>query len=387
MAKLTSTPGASLREIDFSRILLIKPSALGDVVHTIPVLVKLRRRYPDAQIDWLITPENAEIVRCHPALSNVVPFARRELKCSPVGVWKFMRLLSRIRRGRYEMVLDLHGQMRSALFTLASAAPVRIGFDRPVKRSRTASEIYQLHNVPEHGWAGAREGSWIAYSQRIPIPTLDVHAIDRYLWVGEILGFDGEPPDQTLYLPASAEKEVQELLHIRGVSSRSFAVVVPGSMWETKQWLPDRFAAVCRHLVSEGFAVVIAGAGKERQLCQSVAELCPEAIDLCGLTSCAGLAALIREAMVCVTNDSGSMHLAVANGTPVVSIFGPTNPVHIGPYGRPGAVVRAELPCSPCNFRRLTQCSHEHACMRSVNSDAVIARVNEALSGCGIGLR
>ncbi len=370
-----------LRETEFSRILLIKPSALGDVVHTIPVLVKLRRRYPDARIDWLITPENAEIVRCHPALSNVVPFARRELRCTPAGLQRMFGLLHRIRCGRYEMVLDLQGQMRSALFTLVSAAPVRIGFDKPVKRSPTTSELHQLRNVPRHGWAGAREGSWIAYSHRIPIPTLDVHAIDRYLWVGEMLGFDRESPDQTLHLPSSAEGELRELLLHPQVGTRPLAVVVPGSMWETKQWGPDRFAVVCRHLVTEGFAVVIAGSGKEKRLCQQISALCPQALDASGRTSCAGLAALIRKAALCVTNDSGSMHLAVATGTPTVSIFGPTNPVHIGPYGRPGAVVRADLPCSPCNYRRLAQCSHEHACMRDVDAKTVIARLGEMLRG------
>ncbi|HEX3248863.1 MAG TPA: glycosyltransferase family 9 protein, partial [Pyrinomonadaceae bacterium] len=128
----------ALRSAEFSRILLIKPSALGDVVHTIPVLVKLRARYPRARIDWLITPENAEIVRCHPALSNVVLFARRDF--SKRGrrwhaMLEFLDLLKRIRRAKYDLVIDMHGQVRSAFFALISGARVRIGFDRPIKRT------------------------------------------------------------------------------------------------------------------------------------------------------------------------------------------------------------------------------------------------------------
>ncbi|HEY3659651.1 MAG TPA: glycosyltransferase family 9 protein, partial [Candidatus Udaeobacter sp.] len=195
----TEPPHASgLQSAEFSRILLIKPSALGDVVHTIPVLVKLRARYPGARIDWLITPENAEVIRHHPALSSVVLFARRDF-LKPGQKWHavlaFFDLLKQIRSAKYDLVVDMHGQVRSALFALISGARVRIGFDRPIKFSRTISAEHDLKNVPNRGWRGAREGSWMAYTHRIPIPTLDVHAIDRYLWVGSLLGFDDEPPD------------------------------------------------------------------------------------------------------------------------------------------------------------------------------------------------
>jgi len=120
---------SGLQSAEFSRILLIKPSALGDVVHTIPVLVKLRARYPRARIDWLITPENAEVVRRHPALSNVVLFARRDF--SKRGRrWRalvaFVGLLKQIRRAKYDLIIDMHGQVRSALFALVSGARVRI---------------------------------------------------------------------------------------------------------------------------------------------------------------------------------------------------------------------------------------------------------------------
>src|SRR5690242_15974019 len=132
---------SDLRSRQFRRILLIKPSAVGDVVHTLPVLVKLRARYPEARIDWLITPENADLVRHHPALSNTVLFPRRSFaqfgRSWPATLGP-LALLSTIRRGRYELVIDMHGQFRSAVFTLASGAPVRIGFDRPRVRAEAA---------------------------------------------------------------------------------------------------------------------------------------------------------------------------------------------------------------------------------------------------------
>jgi heptosyltransferase-1 len=374
----------SLRSQDFRRILLVKPSALGDVVHTIPLLAKLRLRFPHAQIDWFITPENAELVRHHPALSGVVLFDRKRL-AGIARSWnataELLRLLGRLRRARYELVIDVHGQLRSAMVTLATGAPVRIGFDRPVRRSQTRSEHHELRNVPQRGWAGAREGSWIAYSHRIPIPTLDVHAIDRLFWLTPILGLDDAPADSRIYLSAETEMDADRLLERH--SLQQFGALVPGTIWETKHWDPTRFAEVGLWLKQRGFGVVLLGTGRDQTRCNTIAKMCPGAIDFSGKTTPAQLAAILKHAAICITNDSGSMHLAVALERPVVSVFGPTNPVQIGPYRRPEAVVRVAVPCSPCNFRQLSQCPHDHACMRQVTAVMVIKRVASWLSaGC-----
>ncbi len=379
-----ATPASQLRSTEFSRILLIKPSALGDVVHTIPLLVKLRARYPRARIDWLITPENAEVVRHHPALSNVVLFARRDFSKrgrrlrALVG---FVDLLKHIRSAKYDLVIDMHGQVRSAFFCLISGAQVRIGFDRPIKFSRTISTEHDLKNVPSHGWRGAREGSWIAYTHRIPIPTLDVHAIDRYLWVGGLLGLDDEPPDLTIHLSAETQRNVQRLLEEHGIPvSRPLVVLVPGTIWETKHWTIEGFAGVAREFLRDGFAVALAGTKRDEERCRQIAAAAPGATDLCGKTTPADLAALIQRAEVAVTNDSGSMHVAASLGKKMVSVFGPTNPVHIGPYERPESVVRVDLPCSPCNYRQLSQCPFDHACMKQVTSAMVVERVRKILA-------
>jgi lipopolysaccharide heptosyltransferase I len=338
----------------FERILLIKPSAVGDVVHTLPVLAKLRQRYPAAQIDWLITPENADLVRYHPALSNVVLFDRRRFArfgrnwSATTGMF---RLLNQIRRARYELVVDLHGQLRSALFTLASGAPFRVGFER------------------------TREGAWVSYSHRIPLPTMEAHAADRYLWLGQVLGFDAAAPDFTIYVPDEADENVARLLAKHRQLGRPLAVLVPGTVWETKHWRIEGFVEVARHLLATGRAVVLAGSPKDRPRCQQVAEACPEVCDLSGQTTLAEMIALVRRAALCVTNDSGSMHIAVALDKPVVSVFGPTNPRRTGPYGRPSAVVQAEIECSPCYLRKLAHCPHDHLCMRQVTSAMIIERL------------
>src|SRR5216684_3292675 len=366
----------------FDRILLIKPSAFGDVLHALPVLVKLRARYPQARIDWLISPENADLVRHHPALSNTVLFARRDY-----GQWNRMlaagagllKLVSALQSANYDLVIDLHGQFRSALFTLACGAPVRIGFDRPVRFTADQGWV----PTTRHGWRGAREGSWLAYTHRIPIPTLDVHAVDRYLWLGPILGLDDSPPDLRVYWPGEFDDWADSFLRRQGI--RSFALLVPGTLWRTKHWHEQGFAAVGRYLMRQGLTVILLGTKRERARCEAIAAACPGALDLSGQTTLSQLAALMNRSAISVTNDSGSMHLAVALNRPVISVFGPTNPSWVGPYGRADAVVRANLPCSPCYFRRLSQCPNDHACMKQISAEQVIERVKLILAKTTVG--
>jgi lipopolysaccharide heptosyltransferase I len=249
-----------------------------------------------------------------------------------------------------------------------------------VRRDPSDYEREGRKNVPVRGWAGAREGSWLAYTHRIPIPTLSVHAADRYLWVGPMLGLDDTPLDFTIYLPPEANTEVERLLGETGLLGKPLAVLMPGTVWETKHWRLDGFTEVARYLVGHGYAVALAGSAREQPRCQAVVSACPEARDVSGRTTPAHLAALIQRAGICVTNDSGPMHLAVALNRPVVSVFGPTDPVCIGPYGRPDAVVRLDLSCSPCNYRKLSQCPFDHACMNGVSDQMVIERIERVLS-------
>jgi lipopolysaccharide heptosyltransferase I len=369
----------------FERILLIKPSALGDVIHALPVLAKLRERYPEARIDWLLTPAIAELVAHHPALSRVVLFDRRRYSHawrSPGAARDLMRLFSQLRGGRYDLVIDLHGQFRSAVFALATRAAVRVGFDRPRRAIRRSSRRSLPAQSYRHGWTGAREGSWLAYTHRIPIPTLDAHAADRYLWLAPMLGLNSaSQPDFRVPIPPIARLRVDQLLASAGVAiDQPLAVLTPGTVWETKHWRAEGFADVARHLLRGGRAVVLAGAGKDAAACQAVAKLCPQAVNVCDRTHVSELAALIARADICVTNDSGPMHLAAALGRPLVSIFGPTDEIWIGPYARPRAVIRAPgVACAPCYLRRLRECPNLHACMARVSSAEVIARVDEAL--------
>jgi heptosyltransferase-1 len=375
-------PPADLTRRDFRKILLIKLSAVGDAVHTIPLLNKLRRRYPTAQLDWLVTPAIAELLRHHPAITNVIEF-EREAWSTPWRLTPFAsyaRLAAKLRAAAYDLVVDMHGQFRTAALTLATGAPARIGFDRPRASVWDASPRKFPEQARKHAWQGAREGSWLAYTHHIPVPTLDLHAVDRYLNVGPILGLDREPADFSFPIPQSAASRVETLLAQHGVNRADIVIMAPGTIWETKHWGNDKFAKVAGHFLSKGFAVILIGSQRERVVCEEVAALAPGAIDLAGMTALSELAALIRRSAISITNDSGPMHLAVALDRPVVSVFGPTDPVWIGPYRRGNAVLQADLECSPCYLRKLKHCHHDHACMRGVSAPAVIERAEQILS-------
>ena len=231
----------------------------------------------------------------------------------------------------------------------------------------------------KHAWQGAREGAWLFYTHHIPLPTLDVHVIDHYLSVGALLGFDASAADFSLRIPQSAHERIDSLLRRHGVGDARFAVIAPRGNWETKRWPDEKSADVARHFLQRGYAVILVGAARERAVAGNIARLAPGVVDLTGETTVSELAALISRAAICIAHDSGPMHLAVALGRPVVSLFGPSDPVWAGPYHRDNAVVRADLPCSPCYLRRLRSCTHGHACMNDLPAQAVIERAESVL--------
>ena len=169
-------------------------------------------------------------------------------------------------------------------------------------------------------------------------------------------------------------------LHGRGIGDR-LLTIAPGTISETKHWLSERFAEVARHCIQNGFGVALMGSGREVPICNEVATAAPGVANF-KQQVLPELAALIRRSTICLTNNSGPMHLAVALARPVVSVFGPTDALWIGPYQRPGAVLRQE-PCSPCYLRVLSRCPHGHASVHAVTSPEVIRRIETVLANSG----
>jgi len=338
------------------RILLIKPSALGDVVHALPVAATLKRRYPTIPLDWLVEEEAADIVRGHPAVTEVVVSGRkrwlRELR-SPARVPAILddirTFLARLGGGRYDAVLDLQGLLKSALYLLATRAPVRVGF------------------------AAAREGAGLALTHRVVTPPQPVHAVDRYLALAAAVGATEAVREFTIAVSPADGADARALL---APLPRPRVVLHPGARWRTKLWTAEGWRELAATLTGMGWGVdLTGGAGDARLASQIMAGLAPAPLSLVGRVGLKGLTAVLREADLAITVDSGPMHIAAAAGTPVLALFGPTDPRRTGPLG-PGRVLRRDLPCSPCLARRC-RIPEQYRCMRELGVAEVLREARE----------
>jgi heptosyltransferase I len=340
------------------RILLIKPSALGDVVHALPVAATLKHRYPTIPLDWLVEEEAADIVRGHPAVAEVVVSGRkrwlRQLASPgrvPATLAEIRAFAARLGGGRYDAVLDLQGLLKSALYLLATRAPVRVGF------------------------AAAREGAGVALTHRVVTAPQPVHAVDRYLALAAAVDATEAVREFTIALsPADGARAEALLLPL----PRPRVVLHPAARWRTKLWMPERWRELAGALSRMGWGVVLTGgAGDTRLAAQIVAGLEPSPLSLVGRVGLKGLTAVLREVDLVVTVDSGPMHIAAAVGTPVLALFGPTDPRRTGPLG-PGRVLRRDLPCSPCLARRC-RIPEQYRCMRELELTEVLREVREVV--------
>lgn len=300
------------------RILIIRPSALGDAARTVAVLYSLRRAYPGATIEWLIQDTFADVVRAHPDLSGVVPFPRRAFgRWIKTGrVWRVCAFLRMLRDRRYDLVLDAQGLARSALFARATAASVRVGY------------------------ADARELGWLAMTHRVST-SAEAHTVDRMLSLVTALGvpaFAGAEA-MRLHVPPEDDGWANRQPFLRG----RYAVIAPTSRWPGKQWPDDRFAVLCRALALKGVSVLVVGAAGERSQIPGTLALAGKesgVIDLVGKTTLGQLMSVIRGSSLVVANDSAALHIAAGFDRPLLGLYGPTRVHRVGPYRRERDVVQ-----------------------------------------------
>ncbi|MBU2580437.1 MAG: glycosyltransferase family 9 protein [Alphaproteobacteria bacterium] len=391
---MSAKPQTSIADREFERILFIRLSALGDVVQSIALLNAMRKRYPHARIDWLVKPSPAKIVELLPSVSNVLVYGANHTEV-PQYNWdgvkhyirllrdsSFRRLLASLRATRYDLVVDVQGQMRTGIVTAVTGAPVRLGFERARRESKADPAAVQAEGTVKRAWKGAREGSWMAYTHHVPVEMNNAHAVDGYLRFGQLLGFDTSHADFSFPIADDVDAEIaRRLSEESGAAAVRPIIISPGGLWETKRWHSQGFTAVARHFINKGHHVILIGSGEEAEVCAEIVAAAPGAHNWAGRTTLTQLAAIIRRASLCLTNDSGPMHMAVALERPVVSIFGPSDPVWAGPYRRQRAILQADLACSPCRIRHVPKCPHDHACMRQVTPQSVIERMEALLAG------
>lgn len=383
---------SDLASRNFTRILLIKPSSPGDIIHALPVLHGLRRRYPSAHIAWLVATPFVDLLAAEEAIDEIIPFDRK--RYGRIGrSWRvtreFIGFIRMLRSHRFDMVIDLQGLFRSGFLSFVSGASTRIGFH------------------------ASREMARLFYTCKIAPGHVERHAAEKNFDVAHLLGFDDGAMNFSIALADDDRTTAAALLREAGIEEGSPCIVlVPGTRWETKLWPAENFGELAKVLhdrhgigsvlvggpsdfelgriaeAASGGAHLAGAASGSAPIANAASGVAPPtnssegcvAKNLCGRTTLRQLAAIIERAAVVITADSTPMHMAACFNRPLVALFGPTSPVRTGPYARLDDIVRVDLPCAPCYYRKLSQCPHDHACMRDLTVSQAADAASERLS-------
>jgi len=342
------------------KILIVKVSAIGDVIHTLPALNAIRKHYPDASITWLVEEDAAPLVQGHKALDRVLVSKRKRwLKAfrslsflnTIKEVYEFIKEL---RDTRYDIVLDFQALLKSGILIALARGRRKIGFGKGL----------------EH-----MEHSYIFLNEHIPAVDMEIHALSRGMMLLHAVGIPANEVEYKLPVSNHDRKKIDKLMKQHGINGlKSFIAINPVAKWETKLWPNEKFAELADTLIDRyDMKIVFTGGIKDYSINQAItSSMKGRAINFAGKTTLTELAALYEKATLLISTDTGPMHLGAAMGTPVVALFGPTASWRTGPYGLGHQIITAELECSPC-FKR---CCETIACMHQIS----VAQVLEAAS-------
>lgn len=332
---------------------MVRLSAIGDVVRTLPAVKGLRERFPDAYIAWLVEDKSSDILIGNPYLDKVIVFPRRDLVGGArSGRTRFLKkFVSDLRAERLDTVLDFHGAFKSGLFSFLSGAQERIGFQR--------------HHT--------KEFNFLFINHTVVPPGKRINRIERNISLVAALGASLLNLDVTMPVPAETRMKVEKMLDPFD-KRRPLVAIHPTTSRLFKHWDAENYAKVADKLLSDGAAQVMItyGPGEEEAAQKVVGYMRSNAAPLIPTRSLREYAWLVKQATVYFGSDTGPMHIASAMGTPVVALFGPTDPVVNGPYRQPHTILYKGLPCSPCKERR---CSRNLECMTGITVEEAYAAV------------
>jgi lipopolysaccharide heptosyltransferase I len=325
-------------------VLIVRLGALGDVVHAIPAAAALRRTYPDARIDWLVEARHRGIVDLVTAIDRTIVVERPTLRGWTTAV-------RQLRTSAYDLAIDLQGLLKSAVLARASGATRVVGFSIWHLREKMARPFYSEVRAAEGG-----------------------HVIAKNLRLLEAVGVH----DATIAFPLAdaPSPPLDELRSQLGPGAR-FALVNPGAAWPNKRWPPDRFGEIAAflHEVCGLTPVVLWGPGEE-VLARAVVDASAGRARMAPPTTIVDLVALTRAAAIVVSGDTGPLHIATATATPVVALFGPTDPARNGPFAADDVTVSRYEVCG-CRYER--RCHHSPWCLAGLPAAEVAAAVQQRL--------
>lgn len=342
-----SSDNGSRERPAFSRLLIVKMSSIGDVIHALPIATILKQNYPGIELGWVVRKRCAGLLEGNPDVDhvNVIP-DRPKLA-------DLLSLTGELRKQKFEVAIDMQGLLLSGLVTWLSGARRRIGLNL----NREQNALFLTEPVVP------------AKADR------NRHAIDILRGFLPPLGIyiDTPWPDQPYLAQGDAAADM-----LPGGPQIALNV---GASSVYKQWPVDRWTALAKRLVGSGSKVVLVGGPQDVDAAVQVeqgADAGNSLVNIAGKTSLRELGHILKHCDVVVTADTGPMHLAVAVGTPTVALFGPTNPVRTGPYGDRHTVIWKSIACSPC-YRKPT-CEGRVNCMKLITPDEVFDAVMSKLS-------
>lgn len=342
----------------YRNILIIKLSAIGDVIHALPVPKALKDSFPGARVTWIVEAPARPLLDNNPYIDEVLLFDKSRYRSLRGLVAHTPALARELKARRFDLVLDLQGLAKSAAIALLSGAPAR------------------------YGYCNLREGSALV-SRRICGPHARGHVVEQLLDVVRFLGGRVTDVEFTLNLRQEEKKRAASLLqaHYLDVASR-YIVLAPGANWPNKRWPVESFARLAQLLWDKHeIAPVVIGGPGDKSLAQVITGATRGAVDLTGATTLRELSFIIRHAVAFVGGDTGPMHLAAAVGTPVVALFGPTDPVRNGPYGSGHVVLTTPYACAGCWKRK---CRRGWDCLGAIPVEAVYTTLRRVSHGGGL---
>jgi heptosyltransferase-1 len=298
---------------EWRKILIMKPSSLGDIVMALPALGALRKRYGEARISWLVRPEFAPLLKIHPYIEEVIVFDRKLLGKAWrnwAGLKELHSLIRELRTARFDAIIDLQGLFRTGALAWLSGCPRRFGM------------------------AESRELAHLFYTDSVPPDADKPHMVDYYLKIAAAAGASAGAAEFIFGQDRRAGEDTAGLLAGEGVSEGSYAVLIPGSAHPDKCWPVENFAAIADRIADEfRLRIVATGTASERDTVEKLCGLSrTDVVNLAGRTGLVELVEVLRKAALVVGNDTGPSHIAAALGRPAVLVYGCSNPARVGPY-------------------------------------------------------
>jgi heptosyltransferase-1 len=337
--------------LTYKNILIVKLSAIGDVIHALPVAPALKQCFPKSRITWVVEQPAYDLLTNNPCIDEIIVFEKARVK-SLSGLYHYApNFISELRARRFDLALDLQGLFKSAALSFLSGAAQRL--------------VY----------CNAREYSDVI-GKKVCGPNSQGHIVERYLDVVRSLGCSSTDPEFVINITDSEAQQAVAIAKQAGLAvNNPYVVLIPGTNWTNKCWPADYFATLAGRIFdSQMIPVFVGGNADKAIMCEISSKSTLPPIDLTGKTSLKQLAYIIKNARVVVAGDTGPMHLAAAVGTPVVALFGPTDPERNGPYGSKHAVLTTRRSCERC-WRR--QCPDGKVCLSEISVDQVFDAVKK----------